>query len=108
MKKVPKGGDVLNGQFAPEGTRVGHSMWALQRDSVYGPDVDIFGPERWIEGDEERVAQMERQLEHVFGFGRYGCVGKLVAFVQLNKVLVEVSFVPYLTLLMTLLIISIS
>lgn len=34
---------------------------------------------------------MERSVELVFGSGRYGCLGKNVAFVELNKVFVEVS-----------------
>lgn len=91
MKQVPGGGDVIDGQFIPAGTRVGHSLWAMQRDTdIYGPDVDVFRPERWIEASPDRLLQMERHLDQIFGYGRYICMGKPVAYMQLNKVFVEV------------------
>ena len=91
MKKVPKGGDTIEGMFVPEGTRIAHSTWAVQRDLIYGDDVEIFRPERWIEADEERLLRMEQTLDLIFGHGRWGCLGKLVAFIELNKIFVEVS-----------------
>lgn len=91
MKRVPKGGDMLEGQMVPEGTRIAHNTWAVQRDPVYGEDADTFRPERWIEADEERLLRMEQTLDLIFGHGRWGCLGKLVAFIELNKIFVEVS-----------------
>ncbi|KAK1826547.1 cytochrome P450 [Podospora conica] len=89
MKQVPAGGDVIDGKFVPGGTRVGHSTWSMQRNAVYGRDVERFWPERWIEaGEEERVA-MERQLDMMFGLGRWSCLGKPVAKMELNKIFVE-------------------
>ncbi|KAF2098887.1 cytochrome P450 [Rhizodiscina lignyota] len=90
FKKVPKGGDVLDGRYVPEGTRVGHSMWAIQRDTkVYGPDTDVYRPERWTDADAETYANMEKQVDLVFGYGRWGCMGKPVAFMTLQKTLFE-------------------
>lgn len=92
MKRVPKGGDFLDGKFVPEGTRVGHSNWALQRQTdVYGKDADVFRPERWIEADNEQRKEMEKQLDLNFGYGKWGCMGKPVAYMQLNKIFVEVT-----------------
>lgn len=120
VKQVPAGGDVIDGKFVPGGTRVGHSTWSLQRDAVFGRDVERFWPERWIEADEEQRVAMERQLDMMFGLGksssslggvpvmvddseydadrvyvadtgRWSCLGKPVAKMELNKIFVEVS-----------------
>ena len=34
--------------------------------------------------------QLERVLDVVFGSGEHGCLGKTVAFLELNKVFIEV------------------
>ncbi|KAI9817412.1 MAG: hypothetical protein M1827_001021 [Pycnora praestabilis] len=88
-KWVPKGGDVIKGRFIPGGTKIGTSMFGLQRNAIYGKDTDVFYPERWLEASDERLVQMERQLEFVFGIGRWGCLGKTIAFIELNKIFFE-------------------
>ena len=76
----------------PEGTRIGHSVTsALRTKAVFGDDVDLFRPERWIEADQATKFKMEQTALLAFGFGRWGCAGKPVAFMELNKVYVEVS-----------------
>ena len=91
MKKVPPGGDTIKGQYVPGNTSIGHNTWSIQRNEVYGEDPDVFRPERWIDADSETVVQMERTLELVFGYGRWGCLGKSIAYMELNKFFVEVS-----------------
>jgi cytochrome P450 len=94
MKQVPPEGDVINGMFVPGGTRIGTSAWGIQRNkNVYGNDADLFRPERWLHGavDADRRSQMDKCLEVVFSFGRYTCLGKPVALIELNKVFVEVG-----------------
>jgi cytochrome P450 len=66
-------------------------MWSLQKDQVYGSDPEVFRPERWIDASEEKKAEIERQLDVIFGYGRWGCLGKPVAYLELNKIFVEVS-----------------
>jgi cytochrome P450 len=92
-KRVPKGGDVIHGYFLPEGTRVGHCMFGVQhRKAFWGNDTDVFRPERWLEAGPERLKEMVAALDQVFGSGKFQCLGKTVAFMELNKVLVEVSW----------------
>lgn len=91
MKEVGPGGDTFDGKYIPAGTRIGHSIWAVTHDpSVFGHDVDVFRPERWLEADENTRSLMKKNTELVFGSGRWGCPGRTVAFIELNKVLVEV------------------
>lgn len=92
MKEVPPGGDEIDGVFIPAGVRIGVSAKGIQmRQDVYGHDVDVFRPERWTECDEQRRMRMAANTELVFGYGRWMCAGKNVAFMELNKVYFEVS-----------------
>lgn len=92
MKEVPPGGDTIDGMFVPGGTRIGHNTLALQRSAaVFGDDAEIFRPERWLEASAEKAREMTAVVELVFGHGRWMCAGKSVAFMELNKIFVEVS-----------------
>jgi cytochrome P450 len=91
-KVVPPGGDTFNGLFIPEGTKIGYCAWGVFRDKqIWGQDSHVFRPERWLESPAERLRDMEATLELVFGYGRWQCLGRNVALIELNKVYVEVS-----------------
>ncbi|KAK4174672.1 putative cytochrome P450 E-class, group I [Triangularia setosa] len=90
LKEVPPQGDYINGQFIPGGTRVGQNAWTIQRDKVlFGEDSDVFRPERWLTADPVRKKMMTDTTEMIFGYGRWVCLGKPMAFMELNKVIVE-------------------
>lgn len=91
-KEVPAGGDTYNGMFLPAGTRIGHNTYALTRQPIFGADVDTFRPERWLEADAETRIQMEKTIDLVFGYGRWSCMGKNVAYLEMDKVYFEVWF----------------
>jgi hypothetical protein len=40
----------------------------------------------------EKWNEMQRSVELVFGYGKYGCLGKTIAAIELNKVFAEVGF----------------
>lgn len=91
-KLVPPGGDTFKGVFLPGGTKVGANYWAfLRRTDVFGPDATLFRPERWLEAGPEQLANMEKVQELVWGYGKYVCLGRSVALIELNKIFVEVS-----------------
>ena len=90
-KLVPPEGDIINGIFIPGGTAIGHNTLAMARkESIFGKDVDIFRPERFLECSEAQKIEMERTLDMAFGGGRWMCAGKVVALMELNKVFFEV------------------
>lgn len=99
-KDVPPMGDTYKDVFLPPGTKIGYSVFGLFRNvSIWGKDVDVFRPERWlveVEG-EEKVREQEAALDLVFGYGRWQCLGRNVALMELNKVFVEVSFLLLLS-----------
>ncbi|KAJ9648169.1 hypothetical protein H2199_001947 [Coniosporium tulheliwenetii] len=90
-KTVAKSGDILRGQFIPGGTNIVYAAWDSYKDAeVFGEDADIFRPERWLEATGDRLSRMQQTLDLVFGYGRYGCLGKPVALLEINKFLAEV------------------
>lgn len=89
-KKVPPGGDVVCGKKLPGGTDVHVNFQSLMRDrEVFGDDVDIFRPERFIEADDETLARRRKVVDLLFGFGRWLCLGRVLALLELNKIFVE-------------------
>ena len=89
---VPPGGDTIDDKHVPAGTLVAPNFWATGRNkAVFGADADVFRPGRWLEAGGEERTEMRRVAELVFGYGRWGCAGKMIAFLELNKVFVEVS-----------------
>ncbi|KAF2493238.1 putative P450 monooxygenase [Lophium mytilinum] len=94
-KEVPPQGDVIDGRFVPGGTSIGWNSWGIMRlKRVFGQDVDVFRPERWLPGggqSKEQIDNMEEVVMLAFGYGRFGCLGKPVALMELNKTIAEVS-----------------
>ncbi|KAI2618772.1 cytochrome P450 [Hypoxylon sp. NC1633] len=90
FKRVPKGGDIISGHFVPEGTEVGHNVLGVMRAKKYwGEDADVFRPERWLEADKETFEMMTDVVETLWGAGRFKCLGRSIAQMELNKVFVE-------------------
>jgi cytochrome P450 len=95
-KLVPAGGDTYKGVFLPEGTELGHCVWgSMRRAETWGVDAAEFRPERWIEANPDQFREMEATLDLVFSHGRWQCLGKSIAMMELNKVIFEVSTLPF-------------
>ncbi|KAH8167060.1 hypothetical protein CIB48_g1177 [Xylaria polymorpha] len=89
-KSVPPEGDMIHGKFIPGGTAIGVNTASLFSSTAnFGDDAALFRPERFTEADEQKRTEMERLVELGFGYGRFKCSGKPVAFMELNKVYFE-------------------
>ncbi|KAK0248246.1 hypothetical protein LTR91_017356 [Friedmanniomyces endolithicus] len=98
-KMVPEGGAMIDvdgvEKFAPGRTQIGWNSWGMMHDPVvFGADAEIYRPERWLVRDESekesgRVARMNETVTLCFGYGRFGCLGRGVATMELNKAVVE-------------------
>lgn len=89
-KDVPPGGDTVTvdgkSVFIPGGTCIAYSAGAMHHDKeLYGDDADGFRPERWFEKDAQKLATMTRTNDLTFGHGRWHCLGKPVAMIELYK-----------------------
>lgn len=94
-KDVPPGGDTVtvDGKpvFIPGGTCIAYSAGAMHHDKeLYGDDAQSFRPERWFEKDPQKLAAMIRTNDLTFGHGRWHCLGKPVAMIELYKLTFEV------------------
>lgn len=89
-KKVPADGDVICGMAVPEGVEIHTNLLGLMRDQdVFGPDVEIFRPERFINCDEATRMRRLKVVDLSFGYGRWQCLGKVLAWTEMNKIFVE-------------------
>lgn len=94
-RDIPPQGDTvkIKGQevFLPGGANIGYSAYAMHRSpEIYGEDAKAFRPERWFEEDQDKLAVMLRTNELIFGHGKYQCLGKPVAQIEIGKVIFEV------------------
>ncbi|KAH8883297.1 cytochrome P450 [Thozetella sp. PMI_491] len=90
FKVVPPEGDTINGLFVPGGTAIGHNSVALTHSqAIFGRDVEVFRPERFLECSEEKKHEMDRAIDITFGGGRWMCAGKSIAHLELNKIFFE-------------------
>ncbi|KAF5722727.1 pisatin demethylase (cytochrome P450) [Fusarium mundagurra] len=90
FKQVPPQGDEIDGKFIPGGTQIGQSPFAVYHSKeIFGQDASLFSPERWINADPAKYEAMADVVSLVFSTGKYQCLGKPVAFIELNKIFVE-------------------
>lgn len=89
-KQVPPGGDTVCGRFIPGGTDIFLNIWSMVRSKeVFGEDADFFRPERFLECEPGEKAKLLRTVDLIFGYGRWSCLGKQIALIELNKVIVQ-------------------
>lgn len=107
---TPPQGIEIGGQFIPGGTVVGCNPWVIHfRRDVFGEDVEVFRPERWIASqdagqdaaaEQARIKEMTNTLFH-FGGGSRTCLGKHIALLEMYKLVpsflrrFDVSLTPF-------------
>lgn len=92
----PEEGTNINNVYIPPQTQVSVSRYTmLRRKDLFGEDSDMFNPERWLQPNADRTKQMNSIMDMYFGLGRYSCLGRGIAMMELNKVLFEVSPLPF-------------
>ncbi|KAK3317638.1 pisatin demethylase [Cercophora scortea] len=83
-------GDTWKGVYFPPGTEIGVcQVGFMRRPDIWGDDAEVFRPERWLEASPEKVREMDGAVDLAFGFGRWSCLGRNLASMELNKVFVE-------------------
>jgi cytochrome P450 len=95
-RDVPTEGDtvVVDGEsvFLPGGVCIGYSAYGMHRsESIYGKDAEVFRPERWLVSNPDVLAVMVRTNDLTFGHGKFQCLGKAVAQIEIGKMVFEVS-----------------
>ncbi|RWA03461.1 hypothetical protein EKO27_g11647 [Xylaria grammica] len=93
---VPESGMEIAGHFVKGGTIVGCSAWLIhRRPEIFGDDVDVYRPERWLVDEalpeaqrEERERRVREMNGHMFqfGMGARTCIGKNISLLEMYKV----------------------
>lgn len=98
---VPVGGATIGGVHIPGGTIVASNTGGIYTDpSIWGADVDVYRPERWLEGNQEQRIKMNR-ANLLFSTGKRMCLGLNVSWLEMRKAIsalmmnFEVCFKPY-------------
>lgn len=90
-RAIPKGGANIAGHALPEGITVGVSCYAAFRATTNFTSPETFAPERWLERLDANMAspytQDRQEAFHPFGVGPRGCIGQLLAWVEMRIIL---------------------
>jgi cytochrome P450 len=82
---VPASGLGILGHHIPGGTIVGCNAWVLhRRPEIFGQDVEVFRPERWLEAGKEELKEMKSTMFQ-FGAGARTCIGKNISLLEIYK-----------------------
>ncbi|CAI7678679.1 unnamed protein product [Penicillium pancosmium] len=95
-RTVLSGGLVVDQELIPEGTIVGTTTYAIQRNASYFPSPDEYRPDRWIVnpemGVDEESIKIANQAFCPFSIGARSCVGWKLAWTELNVTIARVLF----------------
>lgn len=93
-RRVPAGGEIINGQFVPGGMTVGvhHYSTYHHPDNFYRPND--FLPERWLSGapDSQLFSNDNKECMQPFSFGPRNCLGKNIARAEMRLLLAKLLF----------------
>ena len=82
---VPKGGEIIEGEYVAEGTKLQVPHWAAYHNESNFRDPYNFAPERWL-GD-ELYAKDNRDVFQPFSIGPRNCLGRSLANMETRLIL---------------------
>lgn len=84
---TPPQGAMIDGKHYPGNTLVGCNAWIIHfRKEIFGDDCRQFRPERWLEGDPEKIKLMNKNF-FAFGAGTRTCIGRNISLLEIGKAL---------------------
>ena len=96
-RKILAGGLTVDDNHFPEGIDIGVPHYALHHTELHYPDPFVFKPERWLvstdpayEKSSEAAVAAAQSAFCAFSVGRFGCVGKTLAYAELSVILARI------------------
>ncbi|KAM5463519.1 hypothetical protein MauCBS54593_007513 [Microsporum audouinii] len=86
-------GATVDGEYIPPGIDVGTCIYSIHHNPLYYPRPFSFRPERWLSADtnEGQVdIRLARSAFNPFSIGPRSCIGKSLAYVELQLVLAHI------------------
>ncbi|KAL4738341.1 cytochrome P450 [Aspergillus similis] len=88
-RQTPPQGLQIDEVWVPGNTIIIVPQYVLQRDDRYFPSGDKFIPERWLDEKDNLIKHEEAFFP--FQLGRYGCVGKQLALMEMRLVIARIA-----------------
>ncbi|KAH8824010.1 cytochrome P450 [Flagelloscypha sp. PMI_526] len=86
-REVPPGGFVVHGQHFVEGTVLSVPSRMLNHDAtIWGGEVEMFRPERWLEAESREKTERERAFQP-FSLGPRACIGRNLAMLEMGIIM---------------------
>jgi len=86
-REVPAGGATIAGLYVPAGTIVAVNTAGLYSNTeIFGNDIDVYRPERWLEAKDEQRTKMNR-ANLLFSAVKRMCIGINVSWLKMRKVI---------------------
>lgn len=90
-RRVPAGGEVIDGRFVPEGYLVGVNHLACYRSERNFKQATAFRPERWLESVSGKGGQGDNiGCWQPFSYGPRNCLGRNLAWAEMRLILARV------------------
>ena len=96
-REILTGGLTVDYQVFPEGIDIGVPHYSLHHNELFYPDPFVFNPERWIistepscENSSEAAFAAAKSAFCAFSVGRFGCVGKTLAYAEMSVILARI------------------
>ncbi|KAI1332961.1 cytochrome P450 [Xylariaceae sp. FL0255] len=82
--------DIVCGHKVPGGTQIGANVPGILRSTaIFGSDAGCFRPERWLQAGGTQLSRMRSTIDLAFGAGKFQCLGKAIAWMEVRKLFVE-------------------
>ncbi|KAH8824005.1 cytochrome P450 [Flagelloscypha sp. PMI_526] len=86
-REVPSGGFIVHGQHFVEGTTLSVPSKVLNHDAtIWGEDVEVFRPERWLEPESKEKTEREGAFRP-FSLGPRACIGRNLAMLEMSIIM---------------------
>ncbi|KAH8172544.1 cytochrome p450 domain-containing protein [Sarocladium implicatum] len=90
MPRISDEDAVICGVYVPAGTNIAWSAHAVMRNKdIFGVDAEVYRPSRWIDANADQTRAMDNTVDLCFGQGKWGCLGRPIALLELNKMVPE-------------------
>ncbi|EEP79614.1 conserved hypothetical protein [Uncinocarpus reesii 1704] len=92
-REAEEQGATVDGEYIPAGVDVGTCIYSIHHNPEYYPQPFSFRPERWINDEAHKVkgdVALARSAFNPFSIGPRSCIGKGLAYVELQLTLAHI------------------
>ncbi|GME40427.1 hypothetical protein PFICI_06539 [Neofusicoccum parvum] len=88
-RRLPRQGATIAGSYVPGDAMVGINQYAMFRSHNNFHQPDQFRPERFLDKDDQRWSNDQREALQPFSFGPRNCIGRNLAYMEMRLIMTE-------------------